>query len=162
MTSVEAAVIILKEYNKPATAKELATEILRREMVHSNAKDRSTSIAATILKAISNYNDMEMPLCYWNKVSRNRLIGLKEWKKNDLKLDIEEDENTNTTKHNIEEKSTIILPKGIIDKLQFTYQCNIKDSFEEYVVYILELGLQASKEETKEAFIRRIKEIYDK
>lgn len=106
--------------------------------------------------------DSELALCYWNEVSRNRLIGLKEWKKKNLEFNTEEGNNYNDScEVNKEyEKEPITIPIEIIKKLKFTSQSNIKPTFDDYVVYIIELGLKAAEEEIKEAFNKKIKEIY--
>ena len=155
MTTIEAAEALLKEFKKPMTSRQLAKEIINRKMVKSNASDQTTSLAATILKMLKLYNNIDQQLCFWNEGTRNRLIGLKEWKKQKLEFNTEELEN-----EGIEEKSTITLPYEIVEKLYFTSQSNIKPTFEEYVAYIIQLGLEASKDEVKEAFERKLKVIY--
>lgn len=159
LTVIEAAVIILSEENKPLSSRDIALEILNRNMVISKAKDKCSSIAATILKTI-NYRDIEIPICYWNDSSRNKLIGLKEWKENKLKSNITEDYNASKDQKYTEEKSTIMIPKRIEEKLRFTYNANLKDSYDEHVIYIIEKGLEASEDEVKKALNRRINEIF--
>jgi len=161
MTSIQAAEIILREFNKPMTAKKIASEILQRKLVHSEAKDQTTSIAATILKSINNYDDAEVPLSYWNDVSKNKLIGLKEWREKNHNIDTQDyDDNSISKQYAKDEKVSVLLPKPVVDKLKFTYQSNIKNSFEDYVVYIVDKGLEASEDEIKQAFSKKIKEIY--
>ena len=71
----QAATVILKEANRPLSAKEIAKRALERGLASSNAKDPINSLAQTLEKNIRDdtYNDPKLIFIY---SQRGRLIDL--------------------------------------------------------------------------------------
>lgn len=161
MTVIDAAEMILKEHNRPLTAKELAMIMLQRNLVNSNAKDKETSIIATIIKSIKIYDDSNFPLCYMDNKSKNRLVGLKIWKDSD-KIANEIQDNSNPVNKKAERLTIHLnLSKELVDNLKFINQLNNKLSFEELIENILYAGLKSNEKKFKEEVRNKLNNIYN-
>lgn len=133
MTINEAAVEILKEKNKPLSSTEIATIAFNRKLISSNSKTPIKSLAYTIDKNIREgfYNN---PRLVFINTSQGRMIGLPEWKNNNLSIDLQ------NSKSNFQ-KITISIPVNIIENIKLAHQARIAETFDETFIYILNEGI---------------------
>lgn len=146
MTVQQAALEILREVNRPMSAKEISRIIVNRGLASSSARDPVMSFAQTLEKNIrgETYNE---PTLVFILTQTGRQIGLPAWKNTD-----------DTVRPSISATKGISLqiPVELLDKIHLAVQAKIAGSLDETLISILKMGLISLGPEIKQRLSRQL------